>query len=127
MGNMPGAANLVRVSFLDPADRDGQLQIGLRRDATGIAGDLFPVLDGDFTLSAAGGRRQSPGASAGMASQIKRRGIVTGQRFLNKFICDTYDNLPNILAAYVVCAHAGGRTNGYLKAGGVLSGRPDAA
>ncbi|HXB50951.1 MAG TPA: hypothetical protein VNW50_24585 [Streptosporangiaceae bacterium] len=54
LGNVPGAGKLVRVSFLDPADRDGQLQVGLRWEATGIAGDLFPVLDGDFTLTPAG-------------------------------------------------------------------------
>jgi len=54
LGNVPGAGKLVRVSFLDPADRDDLLQMGLRWEATGIAGDLFPVLDGDFTLTPAG-------------------------------------------------------------------------
>jgi hypothetical protein len=54
LGNVPGASKLVRVSFLDPADRDGLLQVGLRWEATGVAGDLFPVLDGDFTLTPAG-------------------------------------------------------------------------
>ena len=54
LGNVPGAGKLVRVSFLDPADRDSLLQVGLRWEATGIAGDLFPVLDGDFTLTPAG-------------------------------------------------------------------------
>jgi hypothetical protein len=45
---------LVRVSFLDPVDRDGLFQVGLRWEATGIASDLFPVLDGDVTLAAEG-------------------------------------------------------------------------
>ena len=54
LGNAPGAGKLVRVSFLEPADRDGLLQVGLRWEATGIAGDLFPVLDGDFTLTPSG-------------------------------------------------------------------------
>ena len=58
IANMPRAGKLVRVSFLDPADRDGLLQMGLRWEATGIAGDLFPVLDGDFTLTPA-----APGAA----------------------------------------------------------------
>jgi hypothetical protein len=53
LGNAPGAGKLVRVSFLDPADRDSLLQVGFRWEATGIAGDLFPVLDGDFTLTPA--------------------------------------------------------------------------
>lgn len=54
LGNVPGAGKLARVSFLEPADRDGLLQAGLRWEATGIAGDLFPVLDGDFTLAPGG-------------------------------------------------------------------------
>ena len=58
LGHVRSTGKLVRVSFLDPADRDGFLQVGLRWEATGIAGDLFPVLDGDFTLTPAG-----PGAA----------------------------------------------------------------
>ena len=54
LGNVPGAAKLVRISFLDPADHDGLLQVSLRWEATGIAGDLFPVVDGDLTLAPAG-------------------------------------------------------------------------
>ncbi len=54
LGNVRGAGKLVQVSFLEPAERDGVLQVGLRWEATGIAGDLFPVLDGDFTLAKAG-------------------------------------------------------------------------
>jgi len=51
--NLPRAGKLVRVRFLDPAERDGLLQVGLRWEATGIGGDLFPVLDGDLTLTPA--------------------------------------------------------------------------
>jgi len=58
LGSVPGAGKLVRVRFLEPADHDGLLQVGLRWEATGIAGDLFPVLDGDLTLTLAG-----PGAA----------------------------------------------------------------
>jgi hypothetical protein len=52
--NLPRAGKLVQVRFLDPAERAGLLQVGLRWEATGIAGDLFPVLDGDFSLTPAG-------------------------------------------------------------------------
>jgi hypothetical protein len=54
LDSVPGAGKLVRVRFLEPADHDGLLQVGLRWEATGIAGDLFPVLDGDLTLTPAG-------------------------------------------------------------------------
>jgi hypothetical protein len=54
LGNVRGAGKLVPARFLDPADHDGLLQVGLRWEATGIAGDLFPVLDGDLALIPAG-------------------------------------------------------------------------
>jgi hypothetical protein len=54
LGNVPGASKLVRVRFLDPSDHDGLLHVGLRWEATGMAGDLFPVLDGDLTLTPTG-------------------------------------------------------------------------
>jgi hypothetical protein len=54
LGDLPGAARLVRISFLDPADREDGLRVTLRLEATGPAGGLFPVLDGDFTLTPAG-------------------------------------------------------------------------
>ena len=51
---LPGASKLVRVRFLDPADRDDGIAVGLRWEATGVTGVLFPVLDGDITLTPAG-------------------------------------------------------------------------
>lgn len=53
LGDVRGAAKLVRVRFLDPFERDGGFRVGLRWEATGITAGLFPVLDGDFTLSPA--------------------------------------------------------------------------
>ena len=54
LGDLPGAAKLVRISFLDPADRQDGVRVTPRWEATGLAGGLFPVLDGDFTLLPAG-------------------------------------------------------------------------
>ena len=51
LGDLPGTTKLVRVLMLDPIDRDGTLSVGLRWEATGVAGGLFPVLDGDIVLS----------------------------------------------------------------------------
>jgi hypothetical protein len=50
-GDMPGAAKLVRVSFLEPVERDDSFRVGLRWEATGVTAGLFPVLDGDFTIT----------------------------------------------------------------------------
>lgn len=55
-GDLPGASKLVRVQFLDPADRGDGMRAGLRWEATGPTGGLFPVLDADITVTPAGQR-----------------------------------------------------------------------
>jgi hypothetical protein len=57
----PAAAKLVRVRFLDPAYRGGAMTVGLRWEATGPAGGLFPVLDADIVISP-GGEEGTPAA-----------------------------------------------------------------
>jgi hypothetical protein len=54
LGDVPGASKLVRVRFLDPVYRGDAMTLGLRWEATGVTGGLFPVLDADITLMPAG-------------------------------------------------------------------------
>jgi hypothetical protein len=56
LGAKPG--RLVRVQFTDPAYRDDEMRIGLRWEAIGVTGALFPALDADISLSADGERTQ---------------------------------------------------------------------
>lgn len=51
LGDTPGVSKLVRVSFVDPVYHEDSMTLGLRWEATGVAGGLFPVLDGDLTLT----------------------------------------------------------------------------
>jgi hypothetical protein len=44
------AAKLVQVSFLDPIYRDGTMSVGLRWEAAGSTGGMFPVLDATITI-----------------------------------------------------------------------------
>jgi hypothetical protein len=44
------ATKLVRVSFLDPICRDDVMSMGLRWEAAGGTGGLFPVLDATITV-----------------------------------------------------------------------------
>jgi hypothetical protein len=53
-GHVFGASKLVKVLLLEPVDRDGTLTLVLRWEATGVMGRLFPVLDANITLMAAG-------------------------------------------------------------------------
>jgi hypothetical protein len=51
LGGTPWLSKLVRVRFLDPVYRQDTMTLGLRWEATGAAGGLFPVLDADITLT----------------------------------------------------------------------------
>jgi hypothetical protein len=57
----PVAAKLVQVRFLDPVYRGDVMTAGLRWEATGPAGSLFPVLDADLAISP-GGQEGTPAA-----------------------------------------------------------------
>jgi hypothetical protein len=58
-GDLPGASKLVNVQFLDPMQREDTTTLGMRWEATGAAGGLFPVLDADISLApAADGKTQ---------------------------------------------------------------------
>jgi hypothetical protein len=53
-GAVPAASRLVRVRFTQPNYHDGMTTLGLRWEATGVAGLLFPALDADIRLDADG-------------------------------------------------------------------------
>jgi hypothetical protein len=52
-GAGPGV-QLARVRFLPPVERSDSTTVGLRWEASGVAVGLYPVLDADITLAAAG-------------------------------------------------------------------------
>ena len=54
-GGVPGASRLVQVQFVEPVYRDGAMTLGLRWEATGMTGALFPVLDANLSLGDDGG------------------------------------------------------------------------
>jgi hypothetical protein len=53
-GGLPGPSRLVRVQFLDPVDRGDSVTVGMRWEAIGVTGGLFPVLDANITLTTQG-------------------------------------------------------------------------
>lgn len=52
LGDTPGLSRLVRVRTVEPVYRDGMMAVGLRWEAEGVTGGLFPVLDADIRVSA---------------------------------------------------------------------------
>jgi hypothetical protein len=53
-GDVPGAAKLVRVQFTDARYHEAGMTLGMRWEALGAAGGLFPVLDADISLTSEG-------------------------------------------------------------------------
>jgi len=53
-GEQRGLSRLVRVRTLEPIRHDETTSIALRWEATGVTGELFPVLDAQLTLSSGG-------------------------------------------------------------------------
>jgi hypothetical protein len=56
-GATRGLSRLVRVHSLKPVRRNGETTVALRWEATGVTGDLFPVLDAQLTLAPDGEHR----------------------------------------------------------------------
>ena len=54
LGAVPGLSRQVTVSFLDLATRPGQAVLGMRWQARGVGGSLFPTLDANLVLTADG-------------------------------------------------------------------------
>ena len=50
-GAVPGTSRLVRVRFTEPSRHDGTMNVGLRWEAVGVTGRLFPALDADIRLT----------------------------------------------------------------------------
>ena len=55
-GDLPGASRLARVQYMDPVCCDGAMTVGVRWEAIGVTGGLFPVLDANITLSGEGSK-----------------------------------------------------------------------
>ena len=55
-GGAPGVSRLVRVRFTEPTYLAGVMIVGLRWEATGVTGGLFPALDADIRISAEEGK-----------------------------------------------------------------------
>jgi hypothetical protein len=59
VGGLPGMSRLVRVQFLDPVDRGDCVTVGMRWEAIGMTGGLFPVLDANITLTTTEGQEST--------------------------------------------------------------------
>ncbi len=89
LGDLPGASKLVRVRFLDPVYRGDAMTLGLRWEATGVAGGLFPVLDADITLTPVGEHATRLALAPSYRPPLSRLGVALDKAILNHLATGT--------------------------------------
>ncbi len=88
-GDLPGTSKLVRVRFLDPVYRGDAMTLGLRWEATGVAGGLFPVLDADITLTPASEHATRLALVGSYRPPLGRLGAALDKAILNQLAAGT--------------------------------------
>jgi hypothetical protein len=88
-GDLPGASRLVRVQFVDPVYRDGAMTLGVRWEAVGVTGGLFPVLDANIRLSAEGGQSSRAVLTASYRPPLGAAGAGLDRLLLHKVAAAT--------------------------------------
>jgi hypothetical protein len=105
LGAVPGASKLVRVRLAEPVCRDGTISVGMRWEAAGTGGCLFPALDADIRLSDSGAQgarvtltgtyRPPLGAVGGGLDRLLLHTVATATiRALLTTIADALDGAP---------------------------------
>jgi hypothetical protein len=108
LGDPPGMSRLVRIQFVDPVYRDNAMTMGLRWEAVGVTGGLFPVLDADIRLSAEDAERTRVALIGSYRSPLGGLGAGLDRVLLHKVAAATI----NALLAYVADTLSGGAAEG---------------
>jgi hypothetical protein len=102
------AGKLVRVSFLDPVYRGDVMTVGMRWEATGATGALFPVLDADITISPAGDETARLALAGCYRPPLGRLGAGLDRAVMRQVAAATMRSLlRNVAAALTSPAPAG--------------------
>jgi hypothetical protein len=97
-GDLPGLSKLVRVRILAPVRHDSAQTVSLRWEATGPAGELFPVLDADLTLSADGEDRSRLVLLGSYRPPLGRAGAAIDRAIMNRVATATLRSLLDNVA-----------------------------
>jgi hypothetical protein len=98
LGDRCGLTKLVRIRTLDPVSRGTTTAVGLRWEATGPAGDLFPILDADIVLTADGPGRSRLGLSGSYRPPLGRVGATLDKMVMNRIAAATVRSLLDRVA-----------------------------
>lgn len=97
-GDLPGLSKLVRVRVLAPVRHEAAETVSLRWEATGPAGELFPILDADLTLSADGEDRCQLVLLGSYRPPLGRAGAAVDRAILNRVATATLRSLLDKVA-----------------------------
>lgn len=103
-----GTSRLVRVQFVQPVYRDGAMTLGMRWEATGMAGGLIPVLDANIQLSEEAGRGTWLAMTASYRPPLGVLGAELDRLLLHKVATATVRTFLNHLASVLQEAPAPG-------------------
>jgi len=104
----PVATKLVRVSFLDPVYHGDVMTVGMRWEATGATGALFPVLDANITISPAGDETARLALAGCYRPPLGRLGAGLDRAVMHQVAVATMRSLlRNVAAALTSRAPAG--------------------
>jgi hypothetical protein len=102
-GDVPGLSKLVWVRVLAPVRHEAAETVPLRWEASGPAGELFPVLDADLTLTADGDGRSRLALVGSYRPPLDRAGAAVDVAIMNRVATATLravlDDLAALLAA----------------------------
>jgi hypothetical protein len=97
-GDLPGLSKLVRVRMLAPVRHEAAQTVSLRWEATGPAGELFPVLDADLTLNASDQDRSRLVLLGSYRPPLGRAGAAMDRAIMNRVATATLRSLLDNVA-----------------------------
>lgn len=100
-GGKWGLSKLVQVRMLEPTRRGATLTIPLRWEATGVAGDLFPVLDADLMLAAHGTGQARLALAGCYRPPLGQAGAALDRAVLHRLAQATFRSLLTSVAAAI--------------------------
>ena len=98
-GPVPGLSRLVRVLFAEPVQRGVMVTVPMRWEATGAAGDLFPLLDADLILTGEEPDQVQVRLNGSYRPPLGRAGEALDEMVMHRLAAATMKSLMTGLAA----------------------------